>query len=115
MPSPPSARVVAIRMAILRALRLATAPLLTSEVTRVVTDAVEAGPTGYVLGRSEVGCQLAALARLEKIERYATGETEQSHARRSRAPHRRAARGSVRWAFPGRWRHGAVLSEAPKG
>jgi hypothetical protein len=109
---PPSPRAVLIRAAIVDVLAR-FGRISTASVSRLVTDRVEAGPTGLVLERMEVSHQLNGLEALGKIQRHHDGQTEKARSRFGKDTHTRALRGSVSWSIGERTKAGGRPDRQP--
>jgi hypothetical protein len=109
---PPSPRAVLIRAAIVDVLTR-FGRITTANVSRLVTDRVEAGPTGLVLERMEVSHQLKGLEALGKIQRHHDGATEKARGRFGKDTHTRAVRGSVSWSIGERSKTGGQPDRQP--
>jgi hypothetical protein len=110
--APPSPRAVLIRAAIIEVLTR-FGRISTASVSRLVTDRVEAGPTGLVLERMEVSHQLKGLSVLGKIQRHHDGQTEKARSRFGKDTHTRALRGSVSWSIGERSKVGGQPDRQP--
>lgn len=101
MNMPLSSRDRMIRDAVLDVLGSMTEPAITSEVSRLATAKLEAGPVGLVMERQEIRKALVGLEAHGLIERHATGEVERAYSRFGSRMHTRAAKGSVSWSLRG--------------